>query len=998
MPSFPARALAGIAFAALLASSSVLAQAPSPNGLPEAPQVFTLARPLTAEVADRLRAAEVEVLHYYGRGRYLLAGRPPSDLIATAPAKAAARPPAPAPAPRLSAYDAYPDLREAVAAGAERRYDVEVVLAFAAAVDYLGPAFAKTGFLPSATARPRSISVRGTIAAGQVPALLAHDYVLDIGAATVDRAILNDEARREHRVNVFHHGLADGLQLDGEEVVVGVGDGGKLSGHPDVADRVVYSTSQYNEGWGIHPDFVTGLIGADGIVDPRFCGNAPGAEFVIESSSAITYRAPSHYRDYGMTLTNNSYGPRFDCNAVGRYYFYAANLDQQAIDHPEILHVFASGNSAGHECEGSAGFPFGTLVAGGQIAKNTLTVGSAHTRRERYRSSSSGPTFDGRLKPELVAVGHDVVSNNRDRSYTGGSGTSYATPNVTGILALFTQHYRDLNDGRRPNADLLKALACNTATDVGRSGPDFEHGFGLVNALEGVRAISEATYDTAALPIGGTAVHPLTVVEGLEQLKVLLYWRDRPGVTNNAAPALVDDLDLALVTPAGDTLRPWVLDARSPGALPTRGRDSLNNIEQVTLDAPPAGAYRLVVASRRQDYGATDYVLTWSALAPSVQITQPLGGQSVDPQREIAIAWEGSPAQTGTWRVDYALVATGPDATKEAERTQWEVYRQDIPNLTRAIVFDAPGNYGLYRFRVVNEATGLSDETSGDVTLLAPPLQLVAADHCGQSARLIWEPKDGAVAYEVYRFDGRHMVPIATTATPEALVDGIPETGDALYSVAAIDAHGLRSERARGLFVAREPDGVCAKPLPIAWRDVSVGEEEAAVVVRWSVASEFESDYYEIERAEASPAGLSWLAVGQVAGRGTANTSADYAFEDPFAPYGVELHYRIRQVDTDGASATSATVVYQRASTTGERDAVVALSQNLIYAGLTVEVPAGRGTVTLDLFDVAGRRLRSVVLGEGVTPLEWSSGLARGTYLLRASGGGRTTIRHLPHL
>ena len=59
-----------------------------------------------------------------------------------------------------------------------------------------------------------------------------------------------------------------------------------------------------------------------------------------------------------------------------------------------------------------------------------------------------------------------------------------STPVVTGVVALMIQHYRQrYGFPNEPSADIMKALLANTATDIGRPGPDYMFGFGRVDAL-----------------------------------------------------------------------------------------------------------------------------------------------------------------------------------------------------------------------------------------------------------------------------------------------------------------------------------------------------------------------------------------------------------------------------------------------------------------------------------------------------------------------------------
>ncbi len=84
--------------------------------------------------------------------------------------------------------------------------------------------------------------------------------------------------------------------------------------------------------------------------------------------------------------------------------------------------------------------------------------------------------------------------------------------------------------------------------------------------------------------------YPLTIPPGLGKLKITLVWTD-PAAAPNSSKALVNDLDLSLSLPAeNQTWLPWVLNSSasidSLTRSPHRGRDSLNNIEQITIDKP----------------------------------------------------------------------------------------------------------------------------------------------------------------------------------------------------------------------------------------------------------------------------------------------------------------------------------------------------------------------------------------------------------------------------
>ena len=76
-------------------------------------------------------------------------------------------------------------------------------------------------------------------------------------------------------------------------------------------------------------------------------------------------------------------------------------------------------------------------------------------------------------------------------------------------------------------------------------------------------------------------------------LKVTLAWDDVPG-TPNVDPALVNDLDLVVHGPSGVRYFPWTLDPSEPGRAAVRAQpDHVNNLEQVVIDVPTPGAYRV---------------------------------------------------------------------------------------------------------------------------------------------------------------------------------------------------------------------------------------------------------------------------------------------------------------------------------------------------------------------------------------------------------------------
>jgi hypothetical protein len=118
--------------------------------------------------------------------------------------------------------------------------------------------------------------------------------------------------------------------------------------------------------------------------------------------------------------------------------------------------------------------PNPTTIGAPADADMLIAVGAVDLDRVVTDFSSRGPTFDGRIKPDVAALGHDnwVVAPGTPDAYVQGNGTSYAAPLVAGVAALLKQAYPELT------AADMHALLTGTATQS--SMPDNAMGYGIV--------------------------------------------------------------------------------------------------------------------------------------------------------------------------------------------------------------------------------------------------------------------------------------------------------------------------------------------------------------------------------------------------------------------------------------------------------------------------------------------------------------------------------------
>ena len=414
--------------------------------------------------------------------------------------------------------------------------------------------------------------------------------------------------------------------LDGEGVTVLLYDGATADpDHPDFGDRChVRDTASTHA----HSTHVAGTIGGDGSVSGGlYRGMAPAV--ILESygfqmdgqwQAGFLYTDPGDVEHdfgeaisvYGADIANGSIGTNaaangYPCEWEGDYGVTAALIDTIVRgdgDNPLFTEPFRIVWANGNEREAvRCGSTYHT-TAPPACAKNSITVGALNSDDDSMTDFTSwGPTDDDRLKPDIAApgcqVGDDqgVTSCNADGGYQAACGTSMAAPTVCGLGALLLQdfraHYPDRPDFRNAT---LKALLAHTAADVETPGPDYKTGYGSVRVLPALNLLRSGDFVEATVDHDGTWLAVVEVGPEDTELKVTLAWDDVPG-TPNMLPVLVNDLDLRVVD-AEDTLYyPWTLGGLADPAVPAirTTADHVNNIEQVVIDEPPPGTYRVEV-------------------------------------------------------------------------------------------------------------------------------------------------------------------------------------------------------------------------------------------------------------------------------------------------------------------------------------------------------------------------------------------------------------------
>ena len=317
-----------------------------------------------------------------------------------------------------------------------------------------------------------------------------------------------------------------------------------------------------------HGTATLGLIAGE--LPGYYVGTAPRATFHLCITEDVSSESPmeeanwlaaAEYADSaGVDVISSSLGyTTFDDPALSHTY---ADLNgRTTIGSRAALGAARAGmivvNSAGND--GSDGWHYIGVPAD---ADSIITVGAVDSLRQHAGFSSYGPTADGRLKPTLAAMGVASAVLTPAGTVVRGAGTSYACPELAGLVAGFWQ--------ANPTLSAQQVIAALERGASQAQAPDNTLGYGIASFGTAYNLLHPGA-PLAAAPAAGPAA-ALTVFPN---------------------PSRLDELMLAL-PPAlrGQGLRVRLLDVR--GAV----------LSEQQLPASPAASVSLRLPARRLAPGA----------------------------------------------------------------------------------------------------------------------------------------------------------------------------------------------------------------------------------------------------------------------------------------------------------------------------------------------------------------------------------------------------------
>lgn len=534
----------------------------------------------------------------------------------------------------------------------------------------------------------------------------------------------------------------------------------------------------------LHATQVASIMVSKGLSSPLNVGIAPKSKLFSVTFNNIDPENDEFYLKNNISIINNSFGtdiePYYGQNAL--------EYDAICLRNPQLLYVFSSGNIGTQKSltgKYTNIFGFANMTGNYKMAKNVLTVGSIDKYGELTSQSSKGPAYDGRIKPELVAFSIN--------------GTSEAAALTSGSVALFQQAFLK-KFGKIPSSSLTKAILINTADDIGVKGPDFLTGFGSLNIFKAVEDIQQQHFLENNLIDKEQKAVIINIPENVSLLKVTLNWTD-PSANKNAPTALVNNLDLSLSTnyPRLTIWQPWVLSSYpqidSLKKIATRKKDILNNVEQITLEKPKAGAYKILVQGEKITTSKQNYSLAYHwEFSEQFQWIFPIQNSKIVANSITPIRWQNSFSDT-QGQLSYSL----------DEGKTWQLIDSNIDLKTGLYEWLSPSVLGKIMLRV----TIGSRVFISKMFIVSPILELKANFFCADSTQLSWSlpfANSPKIKYNVFQLDKKNSTWIKLNSTPNSEITLKGNLGNDFFSVEPfIDTEviGIKSD-----FISSQLSGV----------------------------------------------------------------------------------------------------------------------------------------------------------------------------------------------
>ena len=211
-----------------------------------------------------------------------------------------------------------------------------------------------------------------------------------------------------------------------------------------------------------------------------FIGSAPNASYyLVVTENAVNERLEEEFNwalgaewaaENGIQVINSSLGyTEFDDDSENHTH---GDLDGKTTPAAKAALIAAKKGLIVVNSAGNSGHLAWRKIGTPADADSILTVGAVDTARNLAFFSSHGPTADGRLKPEVSALGVQTLTNYKDK-VEGANGTSFSSPVIAGLAARLVALF--------PKADNMNIREALIKASDRFAFPDTLYGYGIPN-------------------------------------------------------------------------------------------------------------------------------------------------------------------------------------------------------------------------------------------------------------------------------------------------------------------------------------------------------------------------------------------------------------------------------------------------------------------------------------------------------------------------------------
>ena len=377
-----------------------------------------------------------------------------------------------------------------------------------------------------------------------------HQYKVDLGVTDTRKTDSYAPGYAINQIALFGLDFLHEKGYNGKGVLIAIMDSGfdRIDQNPGMAHlferNAIIATKDFVDNDDVvfnehsHGAFVFSILA--GFIDGEYVGSAPGADYLLLRTEDVAsetnaeednWLAAAEYADsMGADIFSTSLGySEMDSGSVS---YSPSDMDGKTAIITRAAQIAASRGILVVNSAGNSGHLPWRIITAPADGDSVLATGAVNDNGELVNFSSRGPTADGRIKPDLCAVGDGTFYLTQDGSINAGSGTSFSAPLMSGMAAALWQS--------QPNLTNMELMEIMKRSADKYNNPDNDFGYGVPDGRLAFELIhGQSAFDQLYLNENGVGVYPNPVTNEINVIVdyqngtegyVLEMYDDRGGI------------------------------------------------------------------------------------------------------------------------------------------------------------------------------------------------------------------------------------------------------------------------------------------------------------------------------------------------------------------------------------------------------------------------------------------------------------------------------------